>query len=80
VAVASEVRVGVAAEEVERFAVGVEGEAGENAGRGIELGFVEDDVTAGRNVGAVADAELLREGRVVAQEPPADAWPRWSWD
>ena len=72
VRVAGEVGVRIRAEEIDAAAQRIEREAREQAGRGIELPFVEQQVAASVDDRAGRNKELARRSRRVAQEPAAN--------
>src|SRR5712664_4800676 len=59
--IAGEVRVYIAGEQIDLIALAAEGEAGENPGSRVKLGFVKHGVATGRNHRAIRDAVLFRD-------------------
>ena len=76
VAIAGEVGVGVAGEQVNLLAVRTQCETVVGARRGVEVRFGEDEVAARRQDGVVRDAVFHRCFGIVRQEPAADVHGR----
>ena len=71
-AVTGEVAGGIARVQIHLLAVRTEQEAGFDTGRGIEVGFIEGDVSTGRNHAGHRDPEFLRSRPTIGEVPMTD--------
>jgi hypothetical protein len=74
VTVASEVCIRVSGEKKHVVSAQAEREAVVRTGRRIEIRFAQDKISTGSNYGICRKAVLLRDARIIAQEPLADVY------